>query len=160
MMGSKRNYQSLAKHKKISGMNDVYLVDLRNHGESPHSNYMTTELMAKDLVSFMDDLNLQEANIMGHSMGGRVLMETTIKYPERVKNQIISDVGPFDYYDENKFPMVRVIKSTLSKLVKVELRNQTRKSLREQVENATGGKKVLADFFMLGVVESIVPGDF
>lgn len=77
MMGSKKNYHSLAKHKFVSGKNDAYLLDLRNHGESPHANSMGISEMADDVIRFMDEVSLEKANILGHSLGGKVLMETS-----------------------------------------------------------------------------------
>lgn len=86
MMGSKKNYHSLAKHKSVTGENDAYLLDLRNHGDSPHAESMRVSEMAEDIIHFMDEQRIDQANILGHSLGGKVLIETSLKFPERVKN--------------------------------------------------------------------------
>ena len=121
MMGSKKNYHSLAKHKAISGENDAYLLDLRNHGDSPHVESMDINSMADDIIHFMDLNNIEYANVLGHSLGGRVLMEASLKYPERVKNQIIVDIGPFDYLDRKQFPYTESTRIMLEKLNRINL---------------------------------------
>ena len=47
LFGSSDNWQSLGK--KFSEDYQVYLIDLRNHGHSPHSKEFTYELMAEDI---------------------------------------------------------------------------------------------------------------
>ena len=42
-------WRTFALNETISGPRDVYLVDLRNHGESDHHASMTYEEMAYDL---------------------------------------------------------------------------------------------------------------
>jgi esterase len=131
MMGSKRNYHSLAKHHSISGINDVYCLDLRNHGASPHTNIMSVPLMAEDVIHFMDDHELEHINLLGHSLGGRVAIDLTINHPKRVKNQIIVDTGPFDYYDTDKFPHALKTKKVLDNLTNINLINTNRTILRQ-----------------------------
>ena len=48
LFGSSDNWGTLGK--KFSKNNSVYLIDLRNHGRSPHSNQMTYIDMANDLL--------------------------------------------------------------------------------------------------------------
>ena len=54
-----------------------YLVDLRNHGRSPHSLDFNYEVMSEDLYDYMENHNIVKSNILGHSLGGKVAM----KYP-------------------------------------------------------------------------------
>ena len=42
--------------------------------------------MAKDAVSLMDSLNIEEAHIVGASMGGMITQIIALDYPERVKS--------------------------------------------------------------------------
>lgn len=121
---------------------------MRNHGDSPHADEMTIEVMSEDVIRFMDENNIEEANILGHSLGGRVLMETTVNHPERVKNQIVMDIGPFDYYDEDNFPHTNSTFKILRGLNLIKLKGQTRKSLREQIHAVTKEDTSLRDFFM------------
>lgn len=123
MMGKKNNFQSFAKNKAVSASNDAYLLDLRNHGDSPHSDEMTIPLMAEDVVRFLDENDIEKANVLGHSLGGRVLIDMAINHPQRVANQIVVDIGPFDYYDAEKFPYTIGMLRQLRQLSLMNLKN-------------------------------------
>lgn len=79
------------------------MVDLRNHGQSPHSEDMDIDTMADDVLKFMDELKIKTARVMGHSLGGRVGMNLGIRNPNRVEQLMLVDVGPFDYWNEKRF---------------------------------------------------------
>jgi len=73
------------------------LVDLRNHGRSPHADEMNYNVMAQDVLELMNDLNIEHACMMGHSMGGKVAMLFALKYPEKVDKLIVVDIAPKKY---------------------------------------------------------------
>jgi esterase len=75
----------------------LYRVDLRNHGRSPHSETMTYADMAADIVELMDDHKLGNAAVLGHSLGGKVMMELATTKPERVNHLIVGDIAPVQY---------------------------------------------------------------
>ncbi len=75
----------------------VVLVDLRNHGHSPHSDAFNYGLMMADVLELMDDLDLDEANLLGHSMGGKVAMKIAQNHPERVCKLVVADIAPRAY---------------------------------------------------------------
>ena len=52
----------------------VLTVDCRNHGDSPHTDTMDYHVMSEDVAKLMSDLNISQANVIGHSMGGKVAM--------------------------------------------------------------------------------------
>jgi pimeloyl-ACP methyl ester carboxylesterase len=52
----------------------IIAVDARNHGDSPHAQEMDYHLLAEDVVKLMDDLSIEKATLVGHSMGGRAMM--------------------------------------------------------------------------------------
>ncbi len=94
LFGSLDNWHSIAKH--LSNTYKVYLVDLRNHGKSPHVLAMTYGEMANDLIEFMDQQGLKAANIAGHSMGGKAAMQLALTKPQRVSRLISIDMTPFE----------------------------------------------------------------
>ena len=98
IFGSSDNWQTLGKDfaKKFK----VYLVDLRNHGRSPHSDEFSYEAMVEDVVEFMNSEGLEKSNILGHSMGGKVAMYLANHYPEKVKKLTVVDIAP-KYYPPN-----------------------------------------------------------
>jgi esterase len=50
LFGSGDNWQTLAR--RFAETHQVFLVDQRNHGHSPHSDAFSYELMAADLAEF------------------------------------------------------------------------------------------------------------
>jgi esterase len=94
-LGSLDNWRTVSR--RLSDSYKVYSVDLRNHGESPHSDLMNYPIMAEDLLEFLDEHNLPEANLLGHSMGGKVAMQLATGYPDRVSKLIVVDIAPKAY---------------------------------------------------------------
>ncbi|TXK36625.1 alpha/beta fold hydrolase [Pontibacter qinzhouensis] len=95
LFGTLDNWQTLAK--RLSEHYNVFLVDLRNHGRSPHADEHTYELMAQDVLELIDDLNIPTPAIMGHSMGGKVAMKFALTHPTRLTKLIVVDIAPRAY---------------------------------------------------------------
>lgn len=95
VFGSSDNWQTLGK--VFSESYKVYLIDLRNHGNSPHSDEFNYELMMKDVVELMDDEKMDKAHVLGHSMGGKVAMHLATHFPDRISKLIVVDIAP-KYY--------------------------------------------------------------
>ncbi|WP_409251138.1 alpha/beta fold hydrolase [Bacillus sp. SCS-153A] len=64
----------------------VIAVDLRGHGESgiPEGGY-SIEDMAKDINYFMDQKQLQDVYMFGHSLGGYVTLSFAKMFPDKLK---------------------------------------------------------------------------
>ena len=75
----------------------VILVDLRNHGRSPHADEMTYPLMAEDLAAFLEEQGVDRCHLLGHSMGGKVAMQTALSYPTLVEKLVVVDMAPRPY---------------------------------------------------------------
>ena len=95
LFGSLDNWMSLAK--QWSGRYKVWLLDQRNHGKSPHSDDFSYLHMAKDLEYFIDQKEIENPIILGHSMGGKTAMEFAVNSPEMVKKLIVVDIAPVKY---------------------------------------------------------------
>ncbi|MCK5669187.1 MAG: alpha/beta fold hydrolase [Gammaproteobacteria bacterium] len=95
LFGSKRNWQSIAR--QLSEQCKVFTLDLRNHGESEHSETMSYQDMADDVFQFISEHDLEEVSIVGHSMGGKVAMQMALGHPEIIKRLIIIDIAPVQY---------------------------------------------------------------
>src|SRR3990172_13220141 len=83
--------------KILSEHFEVYLIDLRNHGSSPHSDEWTYPLMAEDIRELTEEVSSYKSQIpsskfqvpseqpkiilMGHSLGGKVAMQFASMYP-------------------------------------------------------------------------------
>ncbi|VDK73883.1 unnamed protein product [Dibothriocephalus latus] len=94
LLGNKRNWRSFANDLIRNNFGQIFCVDLRNHGDSPHSqdfNYLT---MADDLVRFIHDRQLSNVSLIGHSMGGKVAMVTALREPSLVNRLVVVDIAP------------------------------------------------------------------
>jgi pimeloyl-ACP methyl ester carboxylesterase len=92
---SSRNWRQVAE--KLADSFHIYVLDMRNHGASPHHPLMDYPAMAADLLLFMDTQGLTTASLLGHSMGGKVAMWFALNYPERMDKLIVADIAPVSY---------------------------------------------------------------
>lgn len=101
LYGSGTNWLNIASH--FSKDFTVYLIDQRNHGESPHDVSQSYDNMANDLKEFCNHLNIKSIYLIGHSMGGKTAMTFTLQYPGIVKKLICVDISPYSYLDQSYF---------------------------------------------------------
>jgi esterase len=95
LFGSSDNWLSVGKI--FSQDYTVYLIDQRNHGQSPFSDRHSYKDMSEDILEFMENENIHSAVIIGHSMGGKTAMRFALDHPEKVSKLIVVDIGP-KYY--------------------------------------------------------------
>jgi esterase len=95
LLGSSRNWQSTGAD--LAAHYQVWALDLRNHGRSPHDPEMNYDPMVADVLAWMDAQNLPRVSLMGHSMGGKVAMLLACRHPERVERLVVVDIAPKDY---------------------------------------------------------------
>jgi esterase len=95
MFGSASNLMSIGRALEPDFR--VYRFDLRNQGKSPHRDSMTIASMADDVSRTMDELGIESAHLLGHSLGGKVAMELAARCPERVSRLVVADIAPVSY---------------------------------------------------------------
>jgi pimeloyl-ACP methyl ester carboxylesterase len=95
LYGSSDNWLNIGK--QLAEYYRVFLIDQRNHGNSPHSDKHNYHLMRDDLYEFMKSHELQKTSIIGHSMGGKVAIYFALEYPELIDKLIVVDIGPGAY---------------------------------------------------------------
>lgn len=83
--------------KEMGEFFPVHLLDLRNHGKSFHSENMSHDDLAEDISNYMNAHNIQKANLLGHSLGGKAVMQFAIKNSQKVDKLIVVDIGPKAY---------------------------------------------------------------
>lgn len=96
MLGSSRNWVSAGAD--LAENFHVLAPDLRNHGGSSHDVEMTYEAMAADVLAWLDHEGIGRANVLGHSMGGKVAMLLACRQPARVGRLLVVDIAPRDYF--------------------------------------------------------------
>lgn len=82
---------------------EVHLIDQRNHGRSFHSDEFDYELLVEDLHEYILHKKLKNINLLGHSMGGKVVMQFAVTYPELVHKIIVADIGPKYYKPHHEY---------------------------------------------------------
>ena len=95
LFGSSTNWRGVAQ--QLAENHRVICVDLRNHGRSPHVDGMTYSDMAGDLDALMGRLDVNEAAVVGHSMGGKAAMMLSLTRPDRVRRLVVIDIAPAAY---------------------------------------------------------------
>lgn len=93
LFGSGRNLGGIAR-----ALSDrkVISVDMRNHGDSFHSNDHSYHAMAGDLEQVIAAAG-GTADVVGHSMGGKAAMMLALTHPERVRRLVVLDIAPVAY---------------------------------------------------------------
>ncbi len=95
VFGSLDNWLTVGK--KLAENFGVYLLDLRNHGDSFHDEDFSYDAMAKDLVNFIEAEKIEDPIIIGHSMGGKVAMKFAVNSPSLFEKMIVVDIAPRAY---------------------------------------------------------------
>jgi esterase len=83
--------------KRLAQEFRVYALDLRNHGQSPHSALMTYPVMAGDIGEFIAAQGLAPPYLLSHSMVGKVAMQFALQAPESVAKLAVVDIAPKAY---------------------------------------------------------------
>ncbi|BAJ02007.1 hydrolase, alpha/beta fold family [Shewanella violacea DSS12] len=95
LFGNLDNLKGLSK--SLEETHQVVRIDVPNHGLSPHWQKMDYPLLAQAVIELMDNLQLERAHILGHSMGGKIAMATALANPDRVTSLIAADIAPVSY---------------------------------------------------------------
>ena len=95
LFGMLDNWHTVSK--LLGGQFQVFAVDQRNHGRSPHAPELNYGAMANDIRDFMGQHQLPSCFLLGHSMGGKVAMTTALQYPDLVEKLVVIDIAPRAY---------------------------------------------------------------
>ncbi|MFC1507720.1 alpha/beta fold hydrolase [Pseudomonadota bacterium] len=95
LFGSSDNLGLLARALKDNYK--VISIDLRNHGKSPHAETFTYQDMANDILTVVEQLDIELFSVIGHSMGGKVAMALTELATARMNHLIVLDIAPVHY---------------------------------------------------------------
>ncbi len=94
-LGSSRNWQTVGGD--LSQWFHVYALDLRNHGQSPWGDEQSYEVMAEDVLEWMNENELPAAHFVGHSMGGKLAMHLACCHPHCLQGLVVVDIVPKTY---------------------------------------------------------------
>ncbi|KAG7814273.1 hypothetical protein KL921_000547 [Ogataea angusta] len=97
LFGSKTNNRTVSKQLVNTLDRDVYCLDLRNHGDSPHSERHDYPSLAADVERFVEDHDLIDPILIGHSMGAKTAMAVCLRRPELCSMLVSIDNAPVDF---------------------------------------------------------------
>lgn len=105
LYGSGRNWGVIAK--RLADERRVVTVDMRNHGASPWFDTHSYRELAQDLAEVLDDIG--QADVLGHSMGGKASMTLALEYPNIVNSLTVADIAPVGY-SHTQMPMIEAMR--------------------------------------------------
>ncbi len=108
-LGMSDNWKTLALQYAGEGY-QVHALDLRNHGRSFHSDEFTYEAMVQDVYEYCQQHSLQNIDLIGHSMGGKVGMFFAMAHPEMLQKLVVADIAP-RYYQPHHQDIMAALKA-------------------------------------------------
>jgi|MDSW01.2.fsa_nt_gb esterase len=109
LFGSGTNWRTLAKSVFAQNF-ETHLIDQRNHGDSPHDDVFNYDALAEDIIEYIECNNIKAPIALGHSMGGKALMQAAVTRPELFEKIIIVDIAP-KAYDGSLRPIISALES-------------------------------------------------
>ena len=93
----------------------VVRTDLRGHGQSsaPEGGY-TIEQFAEDTATLAGHLGLRDAVVVGHSMGGAIVLQLAAAHPQLVRALVLVDSGTTPGFRPDRVerhPMMKALRS-------------------------------------------------
>ena len=71
----------------------VIAPDLRGHGRSGYEPPWAFPTHVADLIETIDSLGIDQPDWVGHSFGGRLILELAARHPERIHRAVLLDPG-------------------------------------------------------------------
>lgn len=136
LYGSGRNWGVIAR--RLSDERQVIAVDMRNHAYSfwdPRHDYHS---LAQDLAEVIDAFGGQ-ADVVGHSMGGKASMMLALEHGETVGKLVVADIAPVAY-SHSQIQFIEAMRA-------VDMDRVSRRSDAEQQLADLGVEKSLQSFF-------------
>lgn len=143
LFGQGDNFATLSR--QFSEFYTVHAMDLRNHGRSFHSEDMSFDAMSRDILEYIDSKQISEAFLLGHSLGGRSVMEFACAYPERVEKLIVADMAPKAYPPHHQ-GVLKALNSV--DFDKVQRRSDAEKVLKQYIPEAAVRQFLLKNVHM------------
>ncbi|AUH35478.1 alpha/beta hydrolase [Paracoccus tegillarcae] len=94
LFGQGRNLGGIAR--RLDEGRRVISVDMRNHGDSFHDDDHSYAALADDLAQVIE-ANGGQADVIGHSMGGKAAMMLALTQPDLVNRLVVMDIAPVAY---------------------------------------------------------------
>jgi esterase len=99
LFGAARNFGSI--QRALARQFRVIALDMRNHGDSPHGPDMRYPTQAVDVRETLGALGIEQAAVVGHSMGGKAAMAMALQWPAEIGRLLVADIAPVVYEHGN-----------------------------------------------------------
>jgi len=129
LFGMLDNWQTVAK--VLAERYQVWLIDQRDHGKSPHTEAFDYELLAQDLYDFVTEHQIEDPIVIGHSMGGKVAMAYCSQHPHQIAKLIVVDIAPKTYKGGHEEIFKALLDLDLSSIVE---RDQVYQHLSDRID--------------------------
>lgn len=95
LFGQGRNWTSIAK--RAARHFRVLLLDMPNHGRSAATDTFDYLEQARLVAEHLVATDERPWRLVGHSMGGKIVMLIALRYPELVDRLVVVDMSPVSY---------------------------------------------------------------
>lgn len=135
--------------RRLAEKFEVYILDQRNHGQSPHSETFNYYALVEDLYEFIEDHQLTHPILIGHSMGGKVAMNFALEHPHRVDKLIVVDMSVRHYPARQQH--MDILNAMLSAdFDAISLREEVEEIITSRVKSAKISQFVLKNLYRIG----------
>jgi pimeloyl-ACP methyl ester carboxylesterase len=134
LFGTLDNWQTIGK--QLAEHFQVFLIDQRNHGRSPHTDVIDFPTMAQDLYEFLDTHQIFKTHVLGHSMGGKTAMQFALEHPEALDKLVVVDVAPKRYSGGHEQILGAILALDLNQ---VQNRSDAEQFFRQRLPHETEG---------------------
>ncbi|KEO61002.1 alpha/beta fold hydrolase [Thioclava indica] len=131
LFGSARNWSAISK--QLSEKRQVIALDMRNHGDSFWDDDHSYPAMADDIAEVINSHGGQ-ADVLGHSMGGKAAMMLALNHPDLVRRLIVADMAPKSYkHGDSHGALIEAMQAL--PLEEIETRSQADRLLSVQIQD-------------------------
>jgi pimeloyl-ACP methyl ester carboxylesterase len=100
LFGSSQNWVGMGR--RLLDIGRILLVDLRNHGDSPHAAEHSLSACVQDVEEWAGRHAPGSLRLIGHSMGGLVAMGFAVAHPDLTAGVVSLDIAPRAYAPEHE----------------------------------------------------------
>jgi pimeloyl-ACP methyl ester carboxylesterase len=130
IFGISDNWVTFAR--KMAKQYEVFILDQRNHGQSPHDPTFNYFALCSDLYEFIEQHGIEDPIVLGHSMGGKVAMHFALENPDMLKALIVADISMRAY--NRRFRHLDMIDAMMNvNFTNAETRADVEKQLKHQI---------------------------
>jgi len=100
----------------VAAQGQTLVPDLRGHGgtTNPGKGYAFDQL-CRDLLGFLDAMGISKCDLLGHSLGGMIVLRFALEHPERVHSLVLMDTSDASHRTQPSWPE-RILKFAFRRL--------------------------------------------